>query len=133
MKIVTILNLTLGNYFQFSSVTQSCPTLGDPRGHSTPGFPVLHHLLQFLTSVESVMPSNHLTLCRPLLLLPSVFPSLRVFSNELALLVRWEKYWSFSISPSNEYSGLIFLRIDWFNSTSVTSHKYRFCFCDGSN
>ena len=73
-----------------------------------PGFPFLHYLLSLLKlmSIESVMPSNHLILCRPLLLLPSVFPSIRVFSNESALLIRWPKYWSFtfSISPSNEYS-----------------------------
>ena len=68
-----------------------------------------------LMSIESVMPPNHLILCRPLLLLPSVFPSIRVFSNELALPFRWPKYWSFSfsISPFNEYSGLISFRIDW--------------------
>ena len=65
------------------------------------------------------MPSNHLILCRPLLLLPSVLPSIRVFSNELALHIRWPKYWSFSISPSNEYSGLISLRIDWFDLPAV--------------
>ena len=68
-----------------------------------------------LMSIESVMPSNHLILCHPLHLLPSIFPSIRVFSNESALLIRWPKYWSFrfSISPSNEYSGLISLRVDW--------------------
>ena len=66
-------------------------------------------------SIESVMPSNHLVLCRPLLPLPSVFPSIRVFSSELILHIRWPKYWSFSISPSNEYSGLISFRIDWFD------------------
>ena len=68
-----------------------------------------------LTSIESVMPSSHLILCRPLLLLPSIFPSIRVFSNESVLRIRWPKYWSFSfsISPSNEYSGLISFRIDW--------------------
>ena len=68
-----------------------------------------------LLSIESVMPSNHLILCRPLLLLPSIFPSIWVFSNESALLIRWPKYWSFSFStsPSNEYSGLISFRIDW--------------------
>ena len=70
-----------------------------------------------LMSIESVMPSNHLILCCPLLLLPSVFPSIRVFSSESALHIRWPKYWSFSfsISPSNEYSGLISFRIDWFD------------------
>ena len=66
-----------------------------------------------LISIESMMPFNHLILCRPLLLLPSIFPSIRVFSNESVLRIRWPKYWSFSISPSNEYSGLIFFRIDW--------------------
>ena len=68
-----------------------------------------------LMSIESVMPSNHLILCRPVPLFYSVFPRIRVFSNESALCLRWPKYWSFSISPSNEYSGLISFRIDWFN------------------
>ena len=74
-----------------------------------------------LMSIESVMPSNHLILCRPLLLPPSIFPSIRVFSNESALCIRWPKYWSFSfnISPSNEYSGLISFRIDWFDLLAV--------------
>ena len=66
-----------------------------------------------LMSIESVMPSNHLILCCPLLLLPSIFPSIRVFSKESVVCIRWPKYWSFSINPSNEYSGLIFFRIDW--------------------
>ena len=72
-------------------------------------------------SIESVIPSNHLILCRPLLLLPSIFLSIRVFSNELALHIRWLKYWrfNFSISPSNEYSGLISFRINWFNLRAV--------------
>ena len=74
-----------------------------------------------LMSIESVMPSNHLILCRPLLLPPSMFPSIRVFSNESALRIRWPKYWSFSfnISPSNEYSGLISLRMDWLDLLAV--------------
>ena len=74
-----------------------------------------------LTSIKSVMPSNHLILCRPLLLLPSIFPSIRVFSNKSVLCIRWPKYWSFSfsISPSNEYSGLISFRIDWFDLLAV--------------
>ena len=74
-----------------------------------------------LISVESVMPSNHLILCRPLLLPPSIFPSIRVFSNESVLCIRWPKYWSFSfsISPSNQYSGLISFRIDWFDLLAV--------------
>ena len=74
-----------------------------------------------LKSIESVMPSNHLLLCCPLLLLPSIFPSIRAFSNELALLIRWPKYWSFSfsISPSNEYSGLISFKTDWLDLHAV--------------
>ena len=68
-----------------------------------------------LMSIDSVMPSNHLILCRPLLLLPSVFPSIRAFSNESFLRIRWPKYWSFSVSPFNVYSGLISFRIDWFD------------------
>ena len=73
-----------------------------------------------LMAIQSVMPSNHLILCRPLLLPPSIFPSIRVFSSELVLQIRWPKYWSFSfsISPSNEYSGLISFRIDWFDPCS---------------
>ena len=72
-------------------------------------------------SIESVMPSNYLILCHPLLLPPSIFPSIRVFSNESALSIRWPKYWSFSvnISPSNEYSGLIFFRMDWLDLLAV--------------
>ena len=74
-----------------------------------------------LTLTESVMPSNHLVLCHPILLLPSIFPSIRVFSNDSALHIRWPKYWSFSfsISPSNEYSGLISFRMDWFDLPAV--------------
>ena len=74
-----------------------------------------------LMLIQSVMPSNHLILCHPLLLLPSIFPSIRVFSNESVLRIRWPKYWSFSFStsPSNEYSGLIFSRIDWFDLLAV--------------
>ena len=81
-----------------------------PWNCSMPGFPVLHYFPEFAhIQVESIMPSNHFILCCPLLLLPSVFPSSRVFSNELTLCIRWPKYWSFSlsISPSNECSGLI--------------------------
>ena len=72
-------------------------------------------------NIKSVMPSNHLILCRPLLLLPSIFPSIRVFSNESSLRIRWQKYWSFSpnISPSNEYSGLISFRMDWLDLLAV--------------
>ena len=88
---------------------------------SMPGFSVLDDLpvcLLKLISIESVMPFNHLFLCRPLLL-PSIFPSIRVFSNELPLRIQWQKYWSFSISHSNEYSGLISFRIDWFDLLAV--------------
>ena len=90
---------------------------------STSGSPILHYhqsLLKFI-SIESVMPSNHLTFCHPLLLLPLIFPSIRVFSNESALCIRWPKDWSFSfsISPSNEYSGLISFRIGWFALLAV--------------
>ena len=72
-----------------------------------------------LMSIESVMTSSHLILCNPLLLSPSIFPSIRVFSNESGLCIRWPKCWSFSISPSNEYSGLISFRIDWFDHLAV--------------
>ena len=90
---------------------------------STPGLPVHHQLPEFpqTHSNESVMPSNHLILCHPLLLLPSIFSSIRVFSNESALHLRWPKYWSFSfnISPSNEHSGLISFRMDWLDLLAV--------------
>ena len=96
---------------QFSSVSQPCPTLCAPMNRSTPGL-LVHYKLQNLPklmSIESVMPSNHLNLYRPLLLMPSNFPSIRVFSNESALRIRWPKYWSFrfNIGPSNEHPGLI--------------------------
>ena len=101
---------------QFSSVAPSCPTLCSPINHSTPGLPIHQKLpgLPKLMSIESVMPSNHLMLCRPLLLPPSIFPSIRVFSDESVLHIRWPEYrsFSFSISLSNEYSGLISFRID---------------------
>ena len=81
-------------------------------------FAISRSLLR-LMSFESVVPSNHLILCRPLLLLPSIFPGIRVSSNELALHITYPKYWSFSISPSVEYSGLIFFRVDWFELLTV--------------
>ena len=107
--------------FKFSSVAQSCPTLWDPTDCNMPGFPVHHQLLGLLKlmSIELVMPSNHLILCRPILLPPSIFPSIRFFSNESALHIRWPKYWSFSFSPSNEYSGLISFRMDWLDLLAV--------------
>ena len=90
---------------------------------STAGFPVFHHLLSFLKlmSSELMIPSNHLILCHPLLLLLSIFPSIRIFSSESVLCIRWPKFWdfNFSISPSNEYSGLISFRIDWFDLLAV--------------
>ena len=96
---------------QFSSVSQSCTTLCDPMDCSTPGFPVHHQLRELAQtySIESVMPSNHLLLCCPLFLLPSIFPSIRIFSSESVLRIRWSKYCSFSfnISPSNNIQ-------DWF-------------------
>ena len=108
---------------QFSSVTQSCPTLCDPMDCSMPGFPLHHQLLELLKlmSIEPVMPSNHLILCCPLLLLPSIIPSIRVFSNESVLHIRWPKYWSFSfnISPSNEHPGLLCSRMDWLDVLAV--------------
>ena len=108
---------------QFSSVAQSCPTFCDPMDCSTPGFPGHHQLSELaqLIFVELLMPSNHLILCCPLLLLPSAFPSIRVFSSESVLCIRWPKYWifGFNISPSNEYSGLISFRMDWLDLLAV--------------
>ena len=107
---------------QFSSVAQSCLTLCDPMDCSTPGLPVHHQLLESTQTHlhESVMPSNLFILCRSLLL-PSIFPSIRVFSNESVLHIRWPKDWSFcfSISPSNEHPGLISFRMDWLDLLAV--------------
>ena len=127
-------------YIQFSSVPQSCLTLCDPMNCSTPGLPGHHQLLETtkLMSSESVMPSNHLILCHPLLLLPSIFPSITVFSNESALCIRWPNYWSFhfNISLSNEHPGLTSFRMDcWislqskglsrvFSNTTVQKHRF---------
>ena len=109
---------------QFSSVARSCPTLCNPMNCSTPGFPVhppTPGVYSKLMCIKSVMPSSHLILCHPLLLLPPILPSSRVFSNESTLRMRWPKYWSFSfsISPSNEYLGLISFRIDWLDLLAV--------------
>ena len=95
------------------TVTQSCPTLGNPMDCSTPGLPVLHYHLEFAQIYvhESVIPSKHLILCYPLLFLPSVFPRIRVFSNESTLPMRWPKYWSFSFSIS--------FRTDWLDLLAV--------------
>ena len=103
--------------FQFSSVVQLCLTLYDPVNRSTPGLSVHHQLM----SIESVMPSSHLILSRPLLLLPPIPPSIRVFSNESTLCMRWPKYWSFSFSigPSNEHPGLMSFRMNWLDLLAV--------------
>ena len=105
------------------AVTELCPTLLTPWTAACQvslSITISRSLLKFM-SIESVMPSNHLILSCPLLLLPSVFPSIRVFPNESVLCIRWPKYWSFSfsISPSNEYSGLISFRMDWFDLPAV--------------
>ena len=101
-------------------VAQSCPTLCYPMPARLLCPPLSPSLIRFI-SIELVMLSDHLILCFPLLLLPSIFPSIRVFPNELALHIRWPNYWSFSfsISPSNECSGLISCRIDWFDLLAV--------------
>ena len=116
------LSLTLMSVSQFSR-SVSCPTLWDPMNCSIPGLPVHHQLPELLKlmSIELVMPSSHLILCHPLLLLPPIPPSIRVFSNESTLHMRWPNYWSlsFKISPSNEYSGLISFRMDWLDLLSV--------------
>ena len=103
------------------SVTQSCSTLCDPMiaaCQDSQPCTISQSLLK-LRSIELVMPSNHLIFCHPLFLLPSIFPSISIFSNESALRIRWAKYCSFSISPSNEYSGLISFRIHWFDFLAV--------------
>ena len=110
-------------FLQFSSVAQSCPTLCDPMDCSTQAsLSITNSRSLFkLMSINSVMPFNHLILCLPLLLLPSIFLSIRIFSSESVLHIRWPKYrsFSFSISPSTEYSGLISFRIDWFDLLAV--------------
>ena len=111
-------------WYQFGSVIQSCPTLCDAMDgaacQASVSITNSRSLLKLL-SIELVMPSNHLILCCPLFLLPSIFPSIRIFSNESFLYISWPKYWSFSfsISLSNEYSGLISYRIDWFDLLAV--------------
>ena len=110
-------------HLQFNPVARSCPTLCDPRNRSTQASLSITNSWSSLrlTSIESVMPSSHLILCRPLLLLPPVPPSIRVFSNESALLMRWPKYWSFSfnIIPSKEIPGLISFRMNWLDLPAV--------------
>ena len=110
---------SLHSSVQFSSVAQSCPTLCDPMNRSTPGFPVHHQLLEFTqTHVHQV---SDLILCRPLLLLPPIPPSITVFANESTLHMTWPKYWSFSFSiiPSKEIPGLISFRMDWLDLLAV--------------
>ena len=99
LENISIISLLFSSV-QFSSVTQSCPTLCNPMNCSTPGLPVHHQLWSSLKlmSIESVMPSSHLILCHPLLLLPPIPPSIRVFSNESTFRMKWPKYWSFSFS-----------------------------------
>ena len=109
--------------YSYSSVTQLCPTLCDPMDCSMLDFPVHHQfpeLFKFM-SIESVISSNHLMLCHPLLLLPSIFPSIWVFSNESVLCTRWPKYWSFSfnISPSNDIQDSQSFRMDWFDLLAI--------------
>ena len=121
--ICLLLLIFVQNLLQFSSVAQSCPALCNPMDCNMPGLLVhyqLPELLKFM-SVESVMPFNHLILCCPLLLPPSIFPNIRVFSNESIDRIGWPKFWSFSfnISPSNEYSGLISFRMDWLDLLAV--------------
>ena len=101
------------------SVTNLCSTLCNPMGCSMTGFPVLHYIPEFdQTNIHGVGDTiNHLILCCPLFLLPSIFPSIRVFSNDSALCIRWPNYWSFS--PSKEYSGLIFFRMGWSDLLAV--------------
>ena len=128
--VTTATLLKFSSSHQFSSVAQSCPTLCDPVNRST------RSSLR-LTSIKSVIPSSHLILCCPLLLLPPIPPSIRVFYNESTLRMRWPKYWSFSfsISPSNEHPGLISFRMDWFSlqskglsrvfsNTTVQKHQF---------
>ena len=105
------------------SFGKSCPTLCNPAACQTSLSFINFQSLFKLMFIESVMPSNHLVLCHPLLLLPSIFPSIRVFSYESALRIRWPKYlsFSFSISPYNEYSGMISFRIGWFQGTSLVT------------
>ena len=108
---------------QFTSVTQSCPTICDPwtAAHQATLSITNSWSLLKLMSTKSVMPFNHLILCRPLLFLPSIFPSIRIVSNKSILHIRWSEYWSFSFNtnPPNVYSGLISFRMDWFDFLAV--------------
>ena len=123
MNAFIIISISKPPSVLFSSVTQSCLALCHPMDCRMPGLPVHHNSqsLLKLMSVQSEMPSNHLIFCHPLLLPPSIFTSIRVFSNQSVLLIRWPKYWSFSfsISPSNELSGLISFRMNWLDLLAV--------------
>ena len=121
--VCCVIQFSIGYSFQFSSVTQSCPTLCHPMNRSTPGLPVHHQLLEFTQTLvhrvsDAIQPSHPLS---SLLLLPPIPPSIRVFSNESTLRMRWPKYWSFSfnISPSKEHPGLISFRMDWLDLLAV--------------
>ena len=134
------------NISQFSSVAQSCPAVATPCSVAHQASLSTTDFQSFLklTSIELVMPSNHLILCHPLLLLPSIFPSIRVFSNDSVFFIRWPKHWSFSLSTSscNEYSGLISLKTDWLDLLAVqgtlkslpspVASTSEWCFCFGS-
>ena len=118
LDITNSLPLNLDVSVQFRSVAQSCLTLYDPMNRSMPGLPIHHQLLEF---TETHVHQVHLILCHPLLFLPPIPPSIRVFPNESTLQIRWPKYWSFSlsISPSNEHPGLISFRMDWLDLLGV--------------
>ena len=120
VPLESLQGLSLGSG-QFSSVAQLCLILCNPWTTALQASPSITNCRSLLRLIKFVMPSNHLILCRPLLLLPSIFPSIRIFSNESVLRIRWPKFWSFSfsISPSNEYSGLIPFRMDWLNLLAV--------------
>ena len=117
---------------QFSSVAQLCPTLCNPMNHSMPGLPVHHHsrYLLKLMSIESVMASNHLILCHPLLLPSSIFPSIRVFSSESVLCIRWPKYWSFSCSISLPVNIQDWFPLGWTGWISLQSKGPSRVFCN---
>ena len=125
-------------YMYCCSVIQLCSTPCNPMDCNTPGFPIHHQLPEFTqTHVHWVSEAIHLVLCCPLLLLPSIFPSIKVFSSEQALCIRWPKDWSFSFSPSSEYSELMSFRIDWFvllahQGTQESSPAPRFTSVDSS-
>ena len=123
-----LMYLELVNDTQFSSVTQSCPTVTPwTAAHQTTLSITNSWSLLKLMSIASVMPSDHLILCHPFLLLSSIFPSIRIFSSESLLRIRWSQYWnfSFSISPCNEYLGRISFRIDWFDLLAVQGTDIR--------